>query len=107
MGHVLDAALVVAHQQVGVMILAVRDPGERVHERHRLVVVRERVHLDQLALVDGPALHLLQHIFRLLRSVGRDVAFTRLAFPGRQFAHQGLLSSASRAMRIAAGGCES
>ena len=39
---VRDAALVVAHQHVGMVVLAVRDPRRRVHERHRLEVVLER-----------------------------------------------------------------
>src|SRR2546425_7766652 len=53
-------------RQVGMMVFAVRDPGERVHEGHGLVVVRERVELHQLAVLDRPALQPAQHVLRLL-----------------------------------------
>ena len=36
-------AAVVADRQVGVVVLGVRDPGQRVHEGHRVVVVGESV----------------------------------------------------------------
>src|SRR5260221_3664185 len=104
MRRILDAALVVADREVGVMVLAMRDPGERVDERHGLVIVGERVDLHQLAVLDAPALELLEELGGFPGVVRFDAAFAGLALFLRQFRH---VASLSRAMRIAAGGWES
>src|ERR1700682_5249237 len=57
---VRHAALVVADGEVRVMVLAMRNPGGRVHEGHGLVVVLEGVGLGDRLAVERPAVQALQ-----------------------------------------------
>ena|SRR5437899_2603176 len=106
--------------EIGMMILAMRDPGERVDERHRFVIVGERERLfDSIALVllprerfemsreligcelrrVGAAAHRSESQQQRRRLIAHDV----YAGAGAAFAP----SASSRAILIAAGGCES
>src|SRR4051794_36052677 len=51
---VRDTALVVAHAQLGMVVLAMRDPRTGVHEGHRLEIIREAVGLHDLARLERP-----------------------------------------------------
>jgi hypothetical protein len=42
------------HDQIGMMVLRLGDGGEAVDEGHRRYEVRERVGLDELAILDAP-----------------------------------------------------
>src|SRR5690348_16178176 len=86
-GHVRDAALVVAHQHVGVVVLAMGDPRRGVHERHGLEVVPELVRLRDRAVGERPALEALQQGPDLLRREGSDAALAGLALLARELVH--------------------
>src|SRR5690606_7185420 len=76
MGHVGDAALVVAHGEVGMVVLAVRDPRRGVHEGHGLEVVAETVGLGDRPALERPAVEALEQRARL---VGRERGHAALA----------------------------
>ncbi len=59
-GPVRDLATGVRDLEIGVVIFAVRHPGERVHERHRLVEVLELEGPDELRALHLPARHLFE-----------------------------------------------
>ena len=50
-----DDAAVVVDAEVRMMIVAMRDPRQRIHERHRLVIVGERKRLFDAIAGDGPS----------------------------------------------------
>src|SRR6185369_8183794 len=101
---VRDLALAPAHQHVRVVVLAVRDPGRGVHERHGLEVGLELVGLRDRLAVARPALQSLQHRAHLLVGQRRDTALAGNALLARELVHDALRRWS---IRRAAGGCES
>src|SRR5258708_38522672 len=94
--HVRHAALVVSDQHVGMMVFAVRHPGGRVHERHRLVVVRELVGLADRDPVLRPPVEPFEHGAHLLGRERRDAALAGPAFLARELVHAGFRSDRRR-----------
>ena len=84
------------------VVLAMRDPGGGVHERHRLVVVLELVGLGDGLAIARPALQPLQHRAHLLVGERRDAALAGNALLARELVHGALRRWA---IRRAAGGC--
>src|SRR5881394_2656898 len=87
-------ALVVADEHVRVMVLAVRYPCGRVHERHGLEVVLERVRLGDRLPVLRPALQPLQERADLLGGERSHAALAGHALLAGEFVHM-FASSAS------------
>ncbi|ABM95866.1 hypothetical protein Mpe_A2913 [Methylibium petroleiphilum PM1] len=101
MGVEAHRAAVVADGEIGVVVLAVGDPGHRVHEADGLVVVREAVGLLDRTFDERPADHRLQVLADL---VGRHGAVgLRQAMLFGQLRHARAPIAANRSE---AGGCE-
>ncbi len=111
MRGVADGALAPADGEVGVVVLAMRDPGRGVHEGHGLVIVLEFVGLADDAAFALPARQRRQHGGGFGVGQRRHAAFAGLALAFRQVAnlvHWGSVQSGfGRAMRWLAGGWES
>src|SRR6186997_1063674 len=60
MSRVVDRALAVADGHVGMVVLAMRYPGRRVDERHRLVIILEFVGFGNDAVAQLPAVELAE-----------------------------------------------
>ena len=76
-GH---AALVITHRDLGMMILAMRNPRGGVDERHRLVIIFEGVVLGDDAVDGFPSVELLQQFRDFIVAQRRYTAFARFAF---------------------------
>src|SRR3954465_1243709 len=80
MGHVSNGRLVVADCDVGMVVLAVGNPGNGIDERHGLIMIFElETFLHPLALV-LPSRNAFQHMLYLCQCHWRNAAFTWYAF---------------------------
>ena len=86
MGGVLHTAVIVSDRDIGVMILSVRDPRDRVDECHRLVIILKVVSPPNPLFEEFPTLNLWQKGCNLVGTEWWDTALTGLALLGSKIA---------------------
>jgi len=86
MGGVLHTAVIVSNRDIGVMILSVRDPRDRVDECHRLVIILEVVSPPDPLFEKFPTHNLWQKGCNLGGTEWRDTALTGLTLLGSKIA---------------------
>ncbi len=71
MGRVANIAAAVVDLKIWVMVFAMRDPGERIHERHRFVEILE-LKMPRNTLAIGGKLPTWNIGEQLLNRIGRE-----------------------------------